>query len=150
EGADSIDVGGESTRPGALPVSEEEELHRVIPLIERLSKEIQIPVSIDTCKSAVAKEALHAGASILNDITGLTNPAMRAVAAKAKVPVILMHMQGTPQTMQENPTYADVVLDIKEFFKTQIALARAEGITEIILDPGIGFGKTLEHNLTIL
>jgi len=150
EGADMIDVGGESSRPGSEPVSEEEELRRVIPVIERLVKEIQIPISIDTYKPGVAKRALQAGAKIINDITGLTNPEMRKVVGEAKAPVILMHMQGKPKTMQENPVYSDVVSDIKEFFKTQIDLAKESGITEIILDPGIGFGKTLEHNLTIL
>lgn len=150
DGADVIDIGGESTRPGADEVSETEELHRVIPIIERLSKEISIPISIDTYKPNVAKEALRVGARMLNDITGLTNPNMRAVAADAHIPVVLMHMQGSPKTMQENPIYTDVVSDIKDFFKTQIALAKKSGIHEIILDPGIGFGKTLAHNLTIL
>ena len=150
EGADVIDVGGESSRPGSEPVTEEEELRRVIPLIERLAKEIAIPISIDTYKPAVAKEALNAGAKIINDITGLTNPEMRAVAGHAHVPVILMHMQGAPKTMQEHPTYDDVIGDIKTFFKTQIALAQKSGVTEMILDPGIGFGKTSEHNLMIL
>lgn len=150
EGADIIDVGGESSRPGSEPVSGEEELRRVIPVIERLAKEISIPISIDTYKPGVAKEALQSGAKIMNDIMGLTNPEMRKVAGEAKVPVILMHMQGAPKTMQENPHYTDVVSDIKEFFKTQIAVVKKDGIREIILDPGIGFGKTLEHNLTIL
>jgi dihydropteroate synthase len=151
EGADIIDVGGESSRPGSEPVSEEEELRRVIPVVGQLAKEkFSLPISIDTYKPKVAEEALAAGASLLNDITGLTNPEMRAVAARAKAPVILMHMQGKPKTMQENPVYDDVVADIKEFFKTQIALAKKDGITELILDPGIGFGKTLEHNLVIL
>ena len=151
EGADIIDVGGETSRPGSEPVSEEEELRRVIPVIERLTAEkFSLPISIDTYKPKVAEEALAAGASILNDITGLTNPGMRAVAGHAKAPVILMHMQGAPKTMQENPTYTDVIADIKEFFETQIALAKKDGITDIILDPGIGFGKTLEHNLLII
>ena len=150
DGADIIDIGGESSRPGSEPVSEEEELRRVIPVIERLAKEISLPISIDTYKPAVAKAAIAAGAKIINDITGLTNPDMRAVAGEAKAPVILMHMQGAPKTMQEHPTYTDVVADIKEFFKKQIALAQEAGVTEIILDPGIGFGKTLEHNLAIL
>ncbi len=150
EGADVIDIGGESSRPGSEPVSEEEELRRVIPAIERLTKEIQVPISVDTYKPVVAKKALAAGAKIINDITGLTNPEMRRVAADAHAPVILMHMQGTPQTMQENPSYTDVVLDIKEFFKTQIALAQADGVCDLILDPGLGFGKTLKHNVIIL
>lgn len=151
EGADIIDIGGESSRPGSDPVSEEEELRRVIPIIERLKKgKFLLPISIDTYKPNVASEALRAGASIMNDITGLTNPDMRTVAARTHAPVILMHMQGKPKSMQENPHYTDVVSDIKEFFKMQIALARQEGITDLILDPGIGFGKTLEHNLLIL
>lgn len=150
EGADIIDIGGESSRPGSEPVSEEEELRRVIPVVERLAKELSVPISIDTYKPAVARAALAAGAKILNDITGLRNPEMRAAAAAARAPVILMHMQGEPKTMQENPHYGDVVSDIKEFFKEHIALAKTDGIEEIILDPGIGFGKTLEHNLEIL
>lgn len=150
DGADIIDIGGESTRPGSDPVSEAEEMRRVIPVIERLAKEIAVPISIDTYKSAVAKAALQAGATILNDITGLNNPEMLAVAAKFKCPAVIMHLQGAPKTMQTNPEYADVVADIKNFFVERIAAARAEGITELILDPGIGFGKTVAHNLTIL
>ncbi len=150
EGADIIDVGGESSRPGSEPVSEEEELRRVIPVIERIVKEIAVPISIDTYKPHVAEEALAAGATMVNDITGLTNPKMRAAAAAARAPVILMHMQGKPKTMQENPQYHDVIGDIKEFFRMQVALAQKAGIEKIILDPGIGFGKTIEHNLTIL
>ena len=150
EGADIIDIGGESSRPGSEPVSEEEELRRVIPVIEKLARSVEVPISIDTWKPRVAAEALAAGASILNDITGLGNPAMRAAAAAARAPVILMHMQGEPKTMQEHPTYGDVVRDIKEFFIERIALAKEAGVHDIILDPGIGFGKTLEHNLIIL
>ncbi len=150
DGADIIDVGGESSRPGSEPVSEEEELRRVIPVIERIAKEVALPISIDTYKPGVAKAALAAGAKIVNDIGGLRDPEMRKAAADAYAPVILMHMQGEPKTMQAHPHYQDVVLDIKEFFKTQIALAQKGGITELILDPGLGFGKTLEHNLIIL
>ena len=150
EGADSIDIGGESTQPGSEPVSEEEELRRVLPVIEQLRDQISVPISIDTYKPTVAKQALQAGATVLNDITGLTNPKMVAVAADYRVPVVIMHMQGRPKTMQTNPTYDDVVNDIKKFFQERIAVASATGITNLILDPGIGFGKTLEHNLTIL
>jgi dihydropteroate synthase len=150
EGADIIDIGGESTRPGSEPVSEKEELRRVMPVIERLVQKTDIPISIDTHKPAVAEVALKARAKILNDVTGLTNPAMIGITAKFKCPVVIMHMQGAPKTMQANPHYNDVVDEIKTFFKKQIASARAVGLTELILDPGIGFGKTLEHNLTIL
>jgi dihydropteroate synthase len=150
EGADVIDIGGESSRPGSEPVPEEEELRRVIPVIEALAKKVATPLSIDTYKPAVAKAALEAGAKIVNDITGLKNPEMRVVAANAQVPVILMHMQGEPKTMQKDPQYEDVVLDLKRFFEERIALAKEAGITDIILDPGIGFGKTLAHNLTLL
>ncbi len=149
-GADIIDIGGESSRPGSEPVSEEEELRRVIPVIEKLARDSSFVISVDTYKPRVAREALAAGAHMLNDITGLTNPEMRAVAADMNAAVILMHMKGEPKTMQENPHYGDVVADIKEFFKTQIALAKKDGVTDIILDPGLGFGKTLEHNLIIL
>ena len=150
DGADFIDIGGESSRPGAAPVSEAEELDRVIPIIDALTKSFSVPISIDTYKPRVAELALEHGATILNDITGLQNPDMVKVAAKFHAPVILMHMLGTPQTMQQNPTYSDVITDIKTFFKKQLAIAHAAGITDIILDPGLGFGKTLEHNLTIL
>ena len=149
EGADIIDIGGESSRPGAAPVPEAEELDRVIPLIDRLKK-LGVPISIDTYKPRVAALALEHGATILNDITGLQNPDMVKVVARFHAPVILMHMRGTPQTMQQNPAYSDVITDIKTFFKKQLAIAHAAGITDIILDPGLGFGKTLEHNLTIL
>lgn len=150
EGADIIDIGGESSRPGSDPVSEEEELRRVIPVIEALAREkFPLPISIDTYKPQVAKEALAAGALIVNDITGLGNPEMRAAAVAAKS-VILMHMQGEPKTMQAHPAYGDVVSDIKDFFRARIALAKEAGIADIILDPGLGFGKTLDHNLAIL
>lgn len=150
EGADIIDIGGESSRPGSEPVPEDEELRRVIPVIEALAKEgFPLPLSIDTYKPRVAREALAAGASIVNDITGLGSPEMRAAAAAARQ-VILMHMQGEPKTMQADPAYGDVVSDIRDFFRARIALAKEAGITDIVLDPGLGFGKTLEHNLAIL
>ncbi len=148
DGADIIDIGGESTRPSSTPVSEQEELLRVLPIIKALKDEITI--SIDTQKPAVAKAALEAGADMINDITGLTNEKMREVAAKHNCPVIIMHMQGTPQTMQQQPEYEDVTTEIKHFFQQQITLAKEAGINNLILDPGIGFGKTLQHNLQIL
>lgn len=152
EGATVLDIGGESSRPGAEPVTLTEELKRVIPVIQGLYKKTKTSLSIDTYKPEVAEQALQAGASWLNDITGLRNPAMRTIAAKAKCTVVIMHMLGEPQTMQKQPRYRNVVTDIKTFFKQQIKLALAAGIkpNKIILDPGIGFGKTIEHNLTIL
>lgn len=151
EGADIIDVGGESTRPGAEPVPAEEELRRVLPVIRAIRKEFSVPISIDTYKAIVAEAALAAGANIVNDISALRfDPQMVEVVAHARVPVVLMHMLGTPQTMQQNPVYTDVVREIKEFLGERIAFARAHGIREIIIDPGIGFGKTVAHNVEIL
>lgn len=150
EGAEIIDVGGESTRPGSEPVSIDEECTRVLPIIEQLSKILSVPISIDTCKPEVARAAVAAGANMLNDITGLTNSEMLRVAAESKMPVVLMHIQGQPKTMQENPEYIDVIIDIKDFFVQQISAANAVGVTDLILDPGIGFGKSVEHNLIIL
>ncbi|MGR3219354.1 MAG: dihydropteroate synthase [Candidatus Anammoxibacter sp.] len=153
EGADIIDIGGESTRPKASPVSEEEELRRVIPLIKELSKLIDVPISIDTYKSGVAEEALNAGAQIINDISGLcADKDMVNVVAASKAPVILMHMRGTPSDMQNKPAYNDVVSEIILFFQRIINFAINNGVDEhnIIIDPGIGFGKTLQHNLEIL
>ncbi|MCJ7577662.1 MAG: dihydropteroate synthase [candidate division Zixibacteria bacterium] len=153
EGADIIDVGGESTHPGSDPATIEEELSRVIPVIEALSKEINIPISIDTYKSGVAKKALDAGAEMINDISALRfDPQMKEVAAEYQVPIVLMHIKGTPKNMQENPYYEDVVKEIIEYLKESIQLAKDVGIQEekIIIDPGIGFGKRLEDNLNIL
>ena len=151
EGAKIIDVGGESSRPGSEPVSFEEELRRVIPVITKISRQHpKIVISVDTCKPKVAEGAIRAGADIINDITGLKDPQMCEVGAKHNVPVIIMHMKGNPKTMQENPKYNDVVDDIKFFFKSQIQKAKLYGIKQIILDPGIGFGKTLDHNLEII
>ena len=152
EGADIIDVGGESTRPGSTPVSLDEELSRVIPVIESLAKKIDIPISIDTSKPEVARAAIEAGATMINDVTGLSNPDMASLTAEKKVPVIIMHMQGDPGTMQSNPQYDDVVDDIIEFFRNRMIMAEEHGLerNQIIIDPGIGFGKTLEHNLEIL
>lgn len=153
EGADIIDVGGESTRPYARKISSNEEMDRVIPVIEALTRELTIPISIDTYKCEVAQEALKCGASIINDISALRfDPQMASIAAKAGVPVILMHMKGTPENMQENPAYEDLVPEILDFLKDAVKRAVAAGISEdlIIVDPGIGFGKTFDHNLKII
>jgi len=150
DGADILDIGGESSRPGSEPVSEEEELARVLPVIVRLLDEVSVPLSVDTYKPLVADICLKAGAHLINDITGLTNKDLRKIVVSHHVPVVLMHMQGTPKIMQQHPVYRDVLSDIKTFFHTQLSVATKEGIKQIILDPGIGFGKTLKHNLQIL
>ena len=152
EGVEIIDIGGESTRPGSKPVTAEKELERVIPAIEYISKEYDVPISIDTQKSEVAKKAIQAGACIVNDVGGLRNEDMISVVAEMKVPVIMMHMQGTPENMQKNPQYSDVVEDIKEWLEERIIAAEKAGIkrSDIIVDPGIGFGKNLKHNLELL
>ncbi len=153
DGAHILDIGGESSRPFAAPVSEEEELDRVIPVIKALSKQISIPISIDTVKSGVAKKALDAGASIINDISAFEkDPAMADLAAERKVPVILMHMKGTPETMQVNPDYEDLMTEITSYLAARADYAVQKGIKKerIILDPGIGFGKTVEHNLVLI
>ncbi len=150
EGADIIDIGAESSRPGATKISAEEELERVLGVVQKLTQETGTPISIDTYKPTVAQACAMAGVSLINDITGLTNPEMVRVVSTSKLPVVIMHMQGTPQTMQENPTYTDVVDEIKQFFVEQFEVAKQNNITDIILDPGIGFGKTLAHNLEIL
>jgi len=151
EGADIIDIGGESTRPGSAPVSEAEELRRVLPVIELLVKErISIPISIDTYKPRVAQASLERGARLVNDVSGLRNKKMIEVVAQFEATVIIMHMQGEPKTMQLNPTYTNVISEIKTFFQDQIKAAQASGIKNIILDPGLGFGKTLAHNCEIL
>ena len=153
EGADIIDVGGESTRPGAEPVSVEEELRRVIPVIEKLRAKIDISISVDTSKCEVAKAALDAGASVINDVTaGRGDEKMLSLAAKRKAAIVLMHMQGEPLTMQQNPHYEDVVTEVADFFRQQYGRALECGVDPmaIAFDPGIGFGKTLEHNLSLL
>ncbi len=152
EGADLIDVGGESSRPFSDPVSQEEELARVLPVLEGLEGRAEVPLSIDTRRPKVAEAALKAGATMVNDITGLGDEAMRALVADHGVPAVLMHMQGDPKTMQEDPTYGDVVADILRFFRERIAMAEAAGIPRdrLVVDPGIGFGKTAAHNLQIL
>lgn len=151
EGADIIDIGGESTRPGAGAVSESEELHRVIPVIEAIRNRSSIVLSIDTYKARVADEALQHGANWVNDISGLRfDWNMVQVVKKHDCPVVVMHMLGTPQTMQVNPSYQDVVKDLHAFFEERIKFLSAQGVSKIILDPGIGFGKRLEDNLVIL
>ncbi|WP_339731455.1 dihydropteroate synthase [uncultured Gimesia sp.] len=152
-GADILDIGGESTRPGAELVSVEEELQRVIPAIEALSTQTHVPISIDTTKAEVARQAIQAGAVIINDISGLTfDPAMIPLAAETKAGVICMHILGTPQTMQDHPEYEDVVSDLKTWFGERIQTLLSSGIEpeRIVIDPGVGFGKTAEHNLEIL
>jgi dihydropteroate synthase len=153
EGAHIIDVGGESTRPGSEPVPVDEELRRVIPVIENLRRKLDVPVSIDTSKAEVARAAIKAGASIVNDITGgRGDDQMLPIVAETKSAFIIMHMQGTPRTMQIEPRYMDVVAEISEFFRQQYACAIGLNIDPmaIAFDPGIGFGKTLQHNLELL
>lgn len=152
DGADIIDVGGESSRPGAKPVSLKEELSRVIPVIKALAKRCDIPISVDTCKPEVAKEAVKNGALIVNDITGLSNPLMLKVIAQTKAAAIIMHMRGDPRSMQKKPFYGDVVSEIIEYLSLALNNAVSAGIDpdRIILDPGIGFGKNLSHNLEII
>jgi dihydropteroate synthase len=152
EGADLIDVGGESTRPGAEPVSADEELGRVMPVLEGLAV-LETPLSIDTSKASVARPALEAGVSFVNDVTALRgDPELAAVVADAGAGLCLMHMGGEPRTMQVDPSYADVVSEVRAFLERRLATAVAEGIPEerIWLDPGIGFGKTLDHNLELI
>lgn len=152
-GAEVLDVGGESTRPGAKPVSVEEELQRVLPVIRGLRRNINVPISIDTYKAQVAGAALGEGADIVNDISALRfDPQMALLVAAEKVPIVLMHMQGTPRTMQAEPCYNDVLREVQEFLTTQVHFAIEAGVERenIIIDPGIGFGKNLEHNLTLL
>lgn len=153
DGADVIDIGGESTRPGAEPVSVEEEMERVIPVIQQLRKQTEIPISIDTYKAATAQAALEAGADMVNDISALRfDSRMPDVIASKKVPVILLHMLGTPRDMQKNPDYENCVEEIAQFFAARIDFCIKSGIdqSKIILDPGIGFGKRLSDNLEIL
>ena len=152
-GADMIDIGGESTRPGSAEVTVAEELDRVLPVVAALRAEFpHARLSIDTRHAEVARATLLAGADVVNDITGLADPAMRQVCAELPCGVVLMHMQGEPGTMQQNPRYDDVVAEVRAFFETRVALAVADGIApeRICLDPGIGFGKTVEHNLSLI
>ncbi|MGA1529227.1 MAG: dihydropteroate synthase [Kiritimatiellia bacterium] len=152
DGADIIDIGGESTRPGAQPVSVDDECARVIPVIEQLTREIDAPISIDTRKPQVAAAALAAGAHIVNDVAGLGEAGMAGVVREYRAGLVVMHMQGTPQTMQEQPVYGDVVAEVGAFLRARVEAALAEHIAAeaIVADPGIGFGKTLEHNIALL
>ncbi|MDE3040035.1 MAG: dihydropteroate synthase [Nitrospirota bacterium] len=153
DGADLLDIGAESTRPGADAVNEAEERRRAIPVVTAIAKAVTVPISIDTSKAAVAQAALDAGAVLVNDVTALRrDPAMVDVVARTGAGIVLMHMQGTPSTMQQAPCYDDVVGEISSFFDERIRFAAAHGIErrQIILDPGIGFGKLLVHNLTLL
>lgn len=153
DGADIIDIGGESTRPGSAPVSLQEELDRTIPVIDELSKLTDTPISIDTYKSEVAEEAIKSGASIINDISGLGyDDKMASVASYYKVPIIIMHIKGTPNDMQKDPSYTALIPEIMDYFRERLKKALRFGISEeqIVIDPGIGFGKTFNHNLEIL
>ncbi len=153
DGADIIDIGGESTRPGSKPVSLEEELRRTIPVIEALSGKIEVPISIDTYKAKVAKKALEAGASMVNDISGLRfDRDMAEHIAEENIPVVIMHIKGTLRDMQKNPVYDNLISEIIGYFEESTRIAKEAGIKEdmIILDPGIGFGKTVKHNLQII
>jgi dihydropteroate synthase len=153
EGADIIDIGGESTRPGAEKIAVKEEIRRVVPVINALAKEVRVPISVDTYKSAVAEAAISAGASIINDISGLRfDPKMAKVAAGHKVPVVIMHIKGAPKNMQQNPFYNALIPEIIDYLYGCIEIAGEAGIPDnmIIIDPGIGFGKTVEHNLEII
>ena len=152
EGADIIDIGGESTRPGAKSVETLEEIARTVPIIKKLREKTSALISIDTRKAEVARAAIAAGADIINDISALADPGMAAIAAETGAGLVLMHMLGTPETMQNNPQYADVVSDVRNFLEERTAFAVARGVApeQIALDPGIGFGKTDEHNLALL
>ncbi len=153
QGADIIDIGGESTRPHASPVSVEEELRRVLPVLQELAPQLRVPISIDTRKPEVARAALQSGASIVNDIgANRTDHSMWHLVAGSGAAYVCMHMQGTPETMQYQPTYTDVVLEVEQFFSSRLEQLSHCGVhpEQIILDPGIGFGKTLEHNLQLL
>ena len=153
DGADILDIGGESTRPFSDPVSAEEEIERVIPVVEKLAEQLTIPISIDTMKAEVARRAIEAGAAMINDVSALRfDPAMGEVASKFGTPVVLMHMLGSPKTMQESPAYDNLLADITDFLKDAIERARKQGISKskLIVDPGIGFGKTVSHNLFLI
>jgi dihydropteroate synthase len=153
EGADILDIGGESTRPFSDPVGESEEVDRVLPVIEALANRVSVPISIDTTKASVARQAVASGATLINDVSALRmDPDMGATAARCRVPLILMHMKGTPKDMQVKPVYDDLVSDIMTFLSDSMDRAVAAGVNRdaIILDPGIGFGKTIHHNLRII
>jgi len=151
DGASIIDVGGESTRPGAQPVDEQQELDRVIPVIERIARELDVVISIDTSKAAVMREAIAVGAHMINDVQALRGSNTLETASRLAVPVCLMHMLGEPRTMQSEPQYRDVVEDVRSFLQERVQACRSAGIRQdqIIVDPGFGFGKTLQHNLAL-
>lgn len=153
EGADILDIGGESTRPGSDPLPAEEEMARILPVIESVAARLPTPISVDTYKAVVARRAVEAGAAMVNDISALTfDPAMAATIAALDVPVCLMHIRGTPKTMQQNPIYADVVAEVRDWLAQRVGAARAAGIPaeNIVIDPGFGFGKTAAHNLELV
>ncbi|HKL51352.1 MAG TPA: dihydropteroate synthase [Wenzhouxiangellaceae bacterium] len=152
EGANILDIGGESTRPGAAPVDARAEIERVVPVIEAVRAELDLPVSIDTMKGEVMRAAVAAGAEMINDVNGLRDPDALVAAVEAGVPTCIMHMQGEPRTMQQNPDYDDVVEDLRLFFRERIDTCLAAGMQEqnLVLDPGFGFGKSLQHNLDLL
>jgi len=152
DGADIIDIGGESTRPGAALVTEDEELSRVIPIIEAIRRESDVWISIDTSKAKIMQEAVNVGADLINDVRALSQDNALAVAAKCDVPVCLMHMQGQPKNMQQSPSYQNLVTEIKAFFDERLIACRNAGIKEknIIVDPGFGFGKTMDNNFSLL
>lgn len=153
QGANILDIGGESSRPGAQPVSADDELARVLPVVEAVVKQTDVPISIDTTKAVVAERTLTAGAHVINDITALTGDAdLAEVVRRHRAGVILMHMQGTPRTMQVNPIYGDVVAEVRSYLQARLRAITELGIAEsqVVFDPGIGFGKTLEHNLRLL
>lgn len=153
EGAEILDIGGESTRPGSQPVTAAEEMRRVLPVIEQLARRVPTALSIDTSKAEVARAAMEAGAEIINDVTALRgDDAMGAVAAETGAGVVLMHMRGTPRTMQKDPHYEDAVREVRDFLAERLAAARGAGIADdrLAVDPGIGFGKTVEHNLQLI
>jgi len=150
EGADILDIGGESSRPGSEPVSAEEELERVAPVVEGIARTVDVRISVDTYKASVATACLDLGATLVNDITGLEDPEMARVAASHGAGVVVMHMRGRPKTMQRDVSYEDVVAEVRAFLGERAALARSAGIGEVMVDPGIGFGKTAAHNFEIL
>lgn len=152
EGAALIDVGGESTRPGAAPVPVQEEMARVLPVVERLARELPVPISVDTSRPEIIREAARAGAGLINDVRALRLPGALEAAAASGLPICLMHLQGDPATMQQEPRYADVVAEVHAFLAGRVRACEAAGIPRerILVDPGFGFGKTLDHNLTLL
>lgn len=150
EGADILDIGAESSRPGSDPVSGDEEWARLEPVLDGVLGSTDIPVSVDTCKAVTARRALERGAHMINDITGLTDPALAAIVARHGVPAVIMHMKGRPKTMQKDVRYEDVVAEVKSFLAGQARRAVEAGVSQIILDPGIGFGKAAAHNLQLL